>query len=72
MAGASAPRTHPLAEYRAEFPVFQRQDQPGRAALDEGRIVLARTEVARLDNDPNAPDRGVLTVIVESGDEPNC
>jgi predicted phage baseplate assembly protein len=48
-----------------DITTFQRRDQPGPTALDEGRLVLGRLEIARLDNDPNFPERGVLTVRVE-------
>jgi hypothetical protein len=46
---------------------FQRRDQPGTAALDAGRILLNRLEIARLDNDPNFPEHGTLTLTLEGG-----
>jgi hypothetical protein len=46
---------------------FQRWDAPGDEALEEGVLELARLEIARLDNDPNYPERGVLRVMVEGG-----
>jgi hypothetical protein len=46
---------------------FQRQgvDDPG--PLEKGRIELDRLEIARLDNDRNFPERGVLTINVGGG-----
>lgn len=35
--------------------------------LEEGILRLGPTEVARLDNDPNAPDHGVLTLRLRGG-----
>jgi hypothetical protein len=46
---------------------FQRRDQPGGAALNDGRLVLGRLEIARLDNDPNFRERGTFELIVEGG-----
>lgn len=46
---------------------FQRRDDPGTTALDEGKLLLERLEVARLNNDPNFPDRGVFSLIMEGG-----
>ena len=47
--------------------VFQRWDAPGDEALEDGVLALERLEIARLDNDPNYPERGVLRVMVEGG-----
>ncbi|MBI2207274.1 MAG: putative baseplate assembly protein [Candidatus Rokubacteria bacterium] len=46
---------------------LQRQgvDDPG--ALDDGEIVLGPLEIARLDNDPNFPEHGVLALDVQGG-----
>jgi hypothetical protein len=46
---------------------FQRQGMPSVAALESGRLVLDRLEIARLDNDPNFPERGVLRLCLEGG-----
>ena len=35
--------------------------------LDDGVLRVGPTEVARLDNDPNAPDHGVLTLTLRGG-----
>jgi hypothetical protein len=46
---------------------FRRQHSDDELALQEGRIVLDRLEVARLDNDPNYPERGVVTLDLHGG-----
>ena len=46
---------------------FQRRDRPDPGALVRGRLDMARLEIARLDNDPNHPERGVLAVTVRGG-----
>jgi hypothetical protein len=46
---------------------FQRRDQPGPAGIEAGRLVLGRLEIARLDNDPNFPERGTLALTLEGG-----
>lgn len=47
---------------------FKRQDGPDdRTALDEGKLELGRLEVARLGNDRNFPEHGVLRVTLGGG-----
>ena len=48
---------------------FQRQasPDPNQLALKAGKLTLGRLEIARLDNDPNFPERGVFQVNVEDG-----
>ncbi|BAV06595.1 putative baseplate assembly protein [Filimonas lacunae] len=46
---------------------FQRQGQPLTSALASGKLALSRLEIARLDNDPNFPERGVLTLDMQGG-----
>jgi hypothetical protein len=46
---------------------FRRQHSDDELALEEGRIVLDRLEVARLDNDANYPERGVVTLDLHGG-----
>ncbi|MGE3154227.1 MAG: putative baseplate assembly protein [Nitrospiraceae bacterium] len=46
---------------------FQRLDNPGGDALAQGVLSLSRLEIARCDNDPNFPDRGVFRLILEGG-----
>jgi len=46
---------------------FQRQGEPDRGELEAVRIELGRLEIARLDNDPDAPTHGRLDLIVHGG-----
>jgi len=46
---------------------FQRQGQPTTSGLNTGVIPLQSLEIARLDNDPNFPEHGILTVHVCGG-----
>ena len=47
---------------------FQRLRVPDdHQPLDEGVLKLERLEIARLDNDPNFPERGVLKLDVGGG-----
>lgn len=46
---------------------FQRLDNRGGDALAQGFLPLGRLEIARCDNDPNFPDRGVLRLVLEGG-----
>jgi hypothetical protein len=41
---------------------FQRQRLDSNAALQAGKLELGRLEIARLDNDPNFPERGSFKV----------
>jgi hypothetical protein len=41
---------------------FQRQGTDSDEALVSGKLTLGRLEIARLDNDPNFPERGVFTL----------
>ncbi|HKD99383.1 MAG TPA: putative baseplate assembly protein, partial [Planctomycetota bacterium] len=47
---------------------FQRRGTPDPKPLQEGKLELARLEIARLDNDPSRPDRGVFVVSVGGGE----
>ena len=51
----------------AEVMVFQRQGTPDRRYLADGRLALGRLEIARLDNDPNFPEHGVLRLDLRGG-----
>jgi hypothetical protein len=33
-----------------------------------GKLVLGRLEIARLDNNPNFPERGVFRLMMEGGE----
>jgi len=46
---------------------FQRVDDPARDAVAAGFITLQRLEIARVDNDPSRPDRGILDLDLEGG-----
>jgi predicted phage baseplate assembly protein len=46
---------------------FQRQRDDASSAIEEGVLPMSRLEIARLDNDPNFPERGVLTLTVGGG-----
>jgi hypothetical protein len=50
-----------------EISVFQRQGVPDDRALLESKLSLHRLEIARLDNDPNFPENGVLRLRMEGG-----
>lgn len=40
--------------------VLRRHGEPDEGAVDDGALILGPTEIARLDNDPSAPEHGVL------------
>jgi hypothetical protein len=46
---------------------FQRLGQTAQSELDDGVLNLGRLEIARLDNDPNAPELGRLEIQVRGG-----
>jgi predicted phage baseplate assembly protein len=46
---------------------FQRQHDDATAALDTGVLPMSRLEIARLDNDPTFPDRGLLVITTGGG-----
>ena len=46
---------------------FQRQGTDETRYLDDGRLPLGRLEIARLDNDPNFPEHGVLRIELSGG-----
>ena len=46
---------------------FQRRGAPSDKALNEGKLELERMEIARLDNDPNFPEHGSLTIHPKGG-----
>ncbi len=50
-----------------EINIFQRLGTASSVALDEGVLTIGRLEIARLDNDPNFPERGVLTFKMRGG-----
>jgi hypothetical protein len=50
-----------------EITTFQRQGNPSDEALAAGRLTLGRLEIARLDNDPDFPERGVFNLVMRGG-----
>jgi len=46
---------------------FQRLGDDASSGLQSGLLEMGRLEIARLDNDPNFPERGVLRLTVECG-----
>jgi hypothetical protein len=50
-----------------EVQTFQRLGVPNNAALASGRLDIDRLEIARLDNDRNFAERGVLTISLGGG-----
>jgi hypothetical protein len=49
------------------IPTFQRLGKPDPQPLADGRLTLGRLEIARLDNDPNFPERGVFRLTLGGG-----
>ena len=50
-----------------EITTFQRQGSASDEALTSGKLTLGRLEIARLDNDPDFPERGVFNLIMRGG-----
>jgi len=46
---------------------FQRQREPQSSGIDSGVLRMGRLEIARLDNDPSFPERGVLSLTFGGG-----
>jgi hypothetical protein len=46
---------------------FRRQRDPSTCALDAGVLTIGRLEIARLDDDPNFPEHGVLGLTMGGG-----
>jgi hypothetical protein len=46
---------------------FSRLGDPDPGPLQRGMLTLSRLEIASLDNDPNAPERGLLTIDMRGG-----
>jgi hypothetical protein len=51
----------------ANVVTFQRQGIDETTYLDAGRLPLGRLEIARLDNDPNFPEHGVIRIEMSGG-----
>lgn len=52
---------------RVEVARFQRLGMDRGDALESGELAVGALEVARLDNDPSFPERGILTLVLEGG-----
>jgi Baseplate J-like protein len=50
-----------------EVRTFQRQRQPQTSGIESGVLEMGRLEIARLDDDPNFPERGVLDLTFGGG-----
>ena len=50
-----------------QITVFQRQGLPETSGLTDGFLVMNRLEIARLDNDPNFPERGIFKLELGGG-----
>jgi hypothetical protein len=46
---------------------FQRQGTFSQQAIDDGKLILGRLEIARLDNDRNFLEHGVFRLRMEGG-----
>lgn len=46
---------------------FKRWGQPAHGETAAGKIVMDRLEIARLDNNPSAPENGKIAFIMEGG-----
>lgn len=46
---------------------FQRWGEKARGELEQGLVDIGRLEIARLDNDPNAPENGRIVFHMEGG-----
>lgn len=62
---ATAQAVEGVASVQVTF--FQRQGSPQTSGLDDGVLEIERLEIARLDNDPDFQERGVLRLQMEGG-----
>ena len=53
--------------YAVTITKFQRQGQASGTALASGVLNIGRNEIARLDNDPNFREHGVLNITLQGG-----
>ncbi|ANH80394.1 putative baseplate assembly protein [Niabella ginsenosidivorans] len=53
--------------YSITITKFQRQGQAASNALSSGVLTIGRNEIARLDNDPNFREHGVLNITLQGG-----
>lgn len=50
-----------------DITVFRRQGTPSSSGLESARLEFGRLEIARLDNDPDFPERGVFRLEMKGG-----
>ena len=50
-----------------EITAFQRMSTPDPRPLQDGKLAIGRLEIARLDNDPSFPERGVFRLTLGGG-----
>jgi hypothetical protein len=50
-----------------DITTFQRFRTPDQKPLQDGKLTLGRLEIARLDNNPNFPERGVYRLSLGGG-----
>ena len=50
-----------------QITTFRRLGAGDSSGVDSGQLTFGRTEIARLNNDPNFPDRGVLRITLVGG-----
>ena len=65
---AAAQATEGVAS--VEITKFKRQnasDEEAAESLNKGKLELGRLEIARLDNDPNFPERGIFSFDMKGG-----
>lgn len=62
---ALAQRIAGVVEVKATL--FRRYNDPASSGLGPDRLLFARREIARLDNDPGHPDHGVLRLTMKGG-----
>ena len=71
-AGATSRRSSPRpirspVSSRSTLSRFQRQHEPWSSGIESGVIPMGRLEIARLDDDPSFPERGVLELSYGGG-----
>lgn len=52
---------------QADVDRFQRWGRAAQGEIEAGRVDIGPLEIARVDSDPNAPENGLVTFLVEGG-----
>ncbi len=65
--GCTRPRPQIDGVETVEVTTFERQGTPDPGPLAAGKLEFGRLEIARLDNDPSLPERGVFSLTMEGG-----